>query len=168
MNRFLSLIVPVAALAACSGEGADSEAVDVVPTSGEPTNVELVGNDGTVIGSVAMSQDANGTTLGLSVDGGLEEGMHGVHLHEAGSCELPDFSSAGGLEGGPGQACNEGPQHPDCSTGSEKRSRIARPRGGGIVPTSARSSALSIPPMRKPFLTGTGGMARITRRLTVR
>lgn len=96
MNRFLSLIVPVAALAACSGEGADSEAVDVAPTSGEPTNVELVGNDGTMIGSVAISQDANGTTLGLSVDGGLEEGMHGVHLHEAGSCELPDFTSAGG------------------------------------------------------------------------
>lgn len=96
MNRILSLFIPITALAACSGEPRDSETVESLTPNGEPASVALIGNDGSPIGSVAISQDANGTTLSLSVEGGLDEGLHGVHLHETGACELPDFSSAGG------------------------------------------------------------------------
>ena len=40
---------------------------------------------------------ASGTTLDISIAlAGLTPGTHGVHLHTTGSCEAPDFQSAGG------------------------------------------------------------------------
>jgi Cu-Zn family superoxide dismutase len=39
----------------------------------------------------------SGTTLNISIAlAGLTSGTHGVHLHATGSCEAPDFQSAGG------------------------------------------------------------------------
>lgn len=40
---------------------------------------------------------ASGSQVNISVAvAGISEGVHGVHLHMVGSCEAPDFTSAGG------------------------------------------------------------------------
>lgn len=84
------------ALSACNQSApAEEETVAVEPTA--PTSVEVVDASGAPIGTVTISEDNNGTTLDLAVESAsLAEGMHGVHLHEAGLCATPDFKSAGG------------------------------------------------------------------------
>jgi Cu-Zn family superoxide dismutase len=54
----------------------------------------------------------SGTTLNISVAlAGLTPGTHGVHLHMTGSCEAPDFQSAGGhLDPGGREHGTENPQ----------------------------------------------------------
>ena len=51
--------------------------------------------NGVPVGTAQLVSD--GETLSLAVAAtGLEPGEHGFHLHTTGSCEAPDFSSAGG------------------------------------------------------------------------
>jgi Cu-Zn family superoxide dismutase len=61
----------------------------------EPTaTASLVDSTGARVG-VATFSDSGGTgRLAISVTG-LEPGLHGMHVHENGSCTTPDFQSAG-------------------------------------------------------------------------
>lgn len=56
--------------------------------------VELLNSDGDAAGTAELSQEDNGVVVTLEAEG-LEEGMHGIHFHEMGMCEAPDFESAG-------------------------------------------------------------------------
>lgn len=56
---------------------------------------EFINTDGTSIGTAALSQTPTGVLINLEVVG-IPAGEHGFHIHETGSCETPDFSSAGG------------------------------------------------------------------------
>lgn len=77
-------------ISACSGGSSEESSVG----TGGP--VELVGPTGETFGRITMTEDANGVTLAVTVSSGLGEGFHGVHLHEVGRCEGPDFKTAGG------------------------------------------------------------------------
>lgn len=69
-------------------------AQDSTGTSPAPTTIEMKGPDGASRGAVAITS----TPLGVLLNGdfsGLEDGQHGFHIHETGTCE-GDFSSAGG------------------------------------------------------------------------
>ncbi len=57
--------------------------------------VEMMDSDGNAIGTAELSEEDAGIMVTLEVEG-LEEGMHGIHFHETGMCEVPDFESAGG------------------------------------------------------------------------
>lgn len=95
MTRHLVFLASAFALTACSNEPSVQPAEETSPDALQES-VSLIGRDGVTLGSVSISEDANGTTLALVVESGLQEGMHGVHLHETGSCVTPDFTSAGG------------------------------------------------------------------------
>jgi len=56
---------------------------------------ELRDASGREVGSARFTQDAGGVRVLLEVHG-LPSGPKGVHVHETGSCEPPDFKSAGG------------------------------------------------------------------------
>ena len=51
--------------------------------------------DGIAAGTATASATPNGIAIMLDAVG-LEPGEHGVHVHAVGSCEAPDFTSAGG------------------------------------------------------------------------
>jgi Cu-Zn family superoxide dismutase len=55
----------------------------------------LVRADGTSGGEVRFKAGKSGVAVTLSVNG-LPPGLHGLHLHAVGSCQGPDFTSAGG------------------------------------------------------------------------
>lgn len=80
-------------LAACSDNGAESEAT--------PEPVEdiaravLTGADDTRYGEVIIGEGDGGLIVQIKAEG-LEPGPRGVHIHETGQCEAPDFTSAGG------------------------------------------------------------------------
>jgi Cu-Zn family superoxide dismutase len=97
--RMLSILLApaVAAIAACSQEKAPADANGAETNAAVPVAppvVQLIDASGKSIGSVTMSEDPNGVTVKLAA-AGLPAGVHGVHLHEAGRCDTPDFKSAG-------------------------------------------------------------------------
>ncbi|GGH86094.1 superoxide dismutase [Cu-Zn] 1 [Pullulanibacillus pueri] len=55
----------------------------------------LKNNKGNAIGKALLVQTNNGVLVQVKASG-LDPGFHGIHFHEVGRCEGPDFSSAGG------------------------------------------------------------------------
>ncbi|TWT06723.1 superoxide dismutase family protein [Planococcus sp. CPCC 101016] len=125
MKRWLMLILAIAFLlflTACGNESAEDPPTesdgatepepeddgDDLPQLGDETDdeeesseeilmltVEMMDSDGNAIGTAELSEEDAGVMVTLEVEG-LEEGMHGIHFHETGMCETPDFESAGG------------------------------------------------------------------------
>lgn len=62
------------------------------PKGGAP--MPLVSSAGVAVGTVSAYQTAGGVTLKLQATG-MPHGVHGVHIHETGRCDAPDFKSAG-------------------------------------------------------------------------
>ncbi|MDP4549575.1 superoxide dismutase family protein [Alkalihalobacillus macyae] len=61
----------------------------------ETISVNMMNQDGEEIGTAELMQQDSGTMIQLDASN-LPEGTHGFHIHETGSCEAPDFKSAGG------------------------------------------------------------------------
>ena len=94
-----SLLFAGAAIAACSREAAPpadnaAEANAMVEPAAAPQTIALNGPDGRPVGTVTLSEDANGVTLKVDASA-IPAGTRGVHLHEKGLCEGPKFESAG-------------------------------------------------------------------------
>jgi Cu-Zn family superoxide dismutase len=87
-------------LTAC-GSGGLNGANDSNSTGGndggpitEAPSVPLVDPNGAIIGQVQGGDSDNGTRLLIEARG-LPPGSHGIHIHDVGMCEPPDFKSAG-------------------------------------------------------------------------
>jgi Cu-Zn family superoxide dismutase len=63
-------------------------------SAGVPTSFNISSADGKPMGSVTLSEDPAGMMINVSATG-MPPGVHGLHLHEKGLCEGPDFKSAG-------------------------------------------------------------------------
>src|SRR5688500_783312 len=63
-------------------------------TAGTMQSATFTGGDGAALGSVALSEAANGATMTVTASG-MPAGTHGIHLHEKGLCEGPKFETAG-------------------------------------------------------------------------
>ena len=75
----------VLALAGCAGVGAIANS----------QTVTLRDAAGRTVGTAVLTPATEGVQVVLSVNG-LPPGAHGVHVHQTGLCEPPDFTSAGG------------------------------------------------------------------------
>lgn len=101
-NRRIAISLAAAVgLAACqqqpgaNGSAANDGANAVMTESAiQPMTAQLLDGAGKAIGDIQVSEDSNGVTLRVSA-AGLPQGVHGVHLHEVGKCDTPDFKSAG-------------------------------------------------------------------------
>jgi Cu-Zn family superoxide dismutase len=58
-------------------------------------SVSLRNAAGREVGAAVLTEDGAGVHVVLQVEG-LRPGEHGIHFHEVGRCERPDFASAGG------------------------------------------------------------------------
>jgi Cu-Zn family superoxide dismutase len=63
--------------------------------SPKPIEVELKNAQGEKVGTAKLSQVDGGVSV-LLVGSKLPPGKHGIHFHENGKCDGPDFKSAGG------------------------------------------------------------------------
>lgn len=120
MKKCLLLIpglVLAFALAACGDKNDSSETDEVEDKTSEKTDtdnaspsevdgmgddenlfmatVNLMDNNGDSIGTAELIEEDEGVRVKLNAKD-LPEGTHGLHFHEAGKCEAPDFESAGG------------------------------------------------------------------------
>ena len=65
------------------------------PTSGPvPLQVEFYNSMRVRVASAILAEASNGVQISIRAFG-LPPGTHGFHIHEAGICEPPDFTSAG-------------------------------------------------------------------------
>ena len=69
-----------------------------VGAQGERAGGTLVDGTGKAIGAVQLEQRGGGVTVNVTVQGAdvVKPGEHGIHLHAVGTCDGPDFTTAGG------------------------------------------------------------------------
>lgn len=97
---FIPLFLIIFVIAACgtgeeSGEGADEGSDEgATQEASEEIEVTMYDTDEAEMGTATFSEADDGLTIALEAEG-LEPGTHGMHIHNAGMCEGPDFESAG-------------------------------------------------------------------------
>jgi len=103
MKRWMFLILTIAligVLAACSGnneeyQGDEEETETFGETGDSEVIVDLVDTNEEQVATATLTEGESGVNIALEGEN-LPPGEHGFHFHETGSCELPDFESAGG------------------------------------------------------------------------
>jgi Cu-Zn family superoxide dismutase len=70
-----------------------ASAQDTMPGS-KLGEASFINSEGEEIGTAALIQTPSGALIQLDLQG-VPQGTHGLHIHETGSCETPDFKSAG-------------------------------------------------------------------------
>ena len=91
-HRFATLLLAVS-LAGCGG--GQARGPDGATLERPAATASLVDSTGARAGVATFADSGGSGRLAISVTG-LEPGLHGMHLHETGSCTKPDFQSAGG------------------------------------------------------------------------
>ena len=98
---FIPLFLMVFLVAACgegeeTGEGADESSNEEGATQepSEEIEVTMYDTDEEPIGTAVLSEADDGLTIALEAEG-LEPGEHGMHIHDAGLCQGPNFETAG-------------------------------------------------------------------------
>jgi superoxide dismutase, Cu-Zn family len=72
-----------------------SSGLTAEPHAGTRVDVELRDSRGTSVGSARIADMPNGVLIVTDVTG-VPPGERGLHIHDIGRCEPPDFESAGG------------------------------------------------------------------------
>ncbi len=62
---------------------------------GRSATAQLKNADGETVATATFTEAAEGVVIEVRTEG-LEPGLHGIHIHETGQCDPPDFKSAGG------------------------------------------------------------------------
>lgn len=109
LNRksiFVFIVLLLTLLSACGNTDDDTQdngdvesgnATDVSEEDNEesmPIDVTLKNTDGDNVGTAELEQVDDGVKITLDATH-LPPGTHAIHIHETGSCEAPDFKSAG-------------------------------------------------------------------------
>jgi Cu-Zn family superoxide dismutase len=90
MNRSLVSISPALVMILAGAAYGASH-----PKGTESAQAEILNSTGKKIGTATLIETKGGVQISVSAQG-LPPGVHGMHIHEKGSCEGPDFKSAGG------------------------------------------------------------------------
>jgi superoxide dismutase, Cu-Zn family len=88
--RFLILCITALSLSACAQIDKKAAAPRMKPSA----VAELKNKDSAGLGNAAIVQGKYGLQLDISLTG-LAPGTYGMHLHEVGKCDGPDFKTAG-------------------------------------------------------------------------
>jgi len=87
MRKYIGLTALVL-VAACGSNEAEQKDAPVTATA------KLMRGDAEV-GQISLTRQGENVAMSLKVEG-LETGPYGIHLHETGKCDGPDYKSAGG------------------------------------------------------------------------
>ncbi len=88
MKKKIEMLVVLTGLLVLSGVSFAREAP-------KTAKAELISTEGKKVGVAALSEDPDGVKISLKLFG-LTPGTHALHIHQVGTCNPPDFKSAGG------------------------------------------------------------------------
>ena len=94
MKKILFLS-PLLILAACNNQSEEAPAEEAVTSTFDMLRADIKNSGGESIGEAIIANDNGSLFLDLIVST-VSPGEHGFHIHTIGSCEAPDFKSAGG------------------------------------------------------------------------
>ncbi len=94
MRRAIPLTIAAATIATVSISLAACSHKSGAGPIGEAPAVPLVNAAGQIIGEVRGGDSDNGAELQITAHG-LPPGVHGIHIHDVGLCDPPNFKSAG-------------------------------------------------------------------------
>lgn len=89
MNRAFAIVLAVAAVAALAQTTLPAAAASTAQAKAELKDVK-----GRPAGTATFTESGGMVKLKLNATG-LDAGKHGIHVHEVGKCDPPDFESAG-------------------------------------------------------------------------
>ncbi|WP_240968220.1 superoxide dismutase family protein [Paenibacillus aquistagni] len=93
---YLSIAMMIVLLMGCEGKDLPVSAQMNEPAEKvQPIAQDIMDSKGSKMGTATFTQLAKGVQVDVKV-AGLKPGLHGIHIHETGKCEQPDFKSAGG------------------------------------------------------------------------
>lgn len=72
----------------------EEQAVQVSEETAPSIMVDMINTEGKSVGKATLNETEKGVTFGLQAEG-LEPGEKAIHIHETGSCKIPEFTSAG-------------------------------------------------------------------------
>ncbi len=93
--RKLMVLSPLLILVACNNQSEEVDAPETASAAFEILRADIKNTDGETIGEAIIGNDNGNLLLDLTVST-INPGSHGFHIHTVGSCEAPDFKSAGG------------------------------------------------------------------------
>jgi Cu-Zn family superoxide dismutase len=85
-SSLMKKVMPMLALLLIMAGCAEGEVTKV--------DVEMFNDVGDSLGNINLEEQSAGVMLTVNLKG-LTPGVHGIHIHEVGKCEAPDFQSAG-------------------------------------------------------------------------
>lgn len=94
MKRYLNLISIGLVLSLLSACGAKEVSVQPVAADSTSYKTTIINAKGNKIGTAEISNIKQGVNIHLEA-AKLTPGLHGIHLHEYGLCEIPDFVTSG-------------------------------------------------------------------------
>ena len=105
------IVLAIVAILVVVGIGALYQSI---PGEDEIRMVNMMDINGAAMGTIRLSETANGVTFDLALSGLKPEGEHAFHVHEVGKCEPEEnFKTAGGHYNPTGHA--HGMKHPEGS-----------------------------------------------------
>ena len=96
----------------------------------QKARAELKNAKGEVVGTAIFTPADHGVRMSLNVRN-LPPGEHGMHIHEAGKCEAPDFKSAAGHFNPAGK--KHGMRNPAGAHAGDIENLVVRPDGAARV-----------------------------------
>ena len=96
----------------------------------QKARAELKNAKGEVVGAAIFTPADHGVRMSLNVRN-LPPGEHGIHIHEAGKCEAPDFKTAGGHFNPAGK--KHGQLNPEGQHAGDMDNLLVRPDGTARV-----------------------------------
>lgn len=94
MKRYVQWVCVVVIVGMLSACGNKEVTVQAAAKDGTPIVTTIINTKGTKIGTAELTPVTEGVKIHLIADK-LPPGMHGIHFHEVGLCEKPDFVSSG-------------------------------------------------------------------------
>lgn len=135
----MSTLLVISALAGCSQPTSGPDSKEKQTEESITASAKILNADGTEVGTAVLTEGEKGVEIQVEAKD-LEPGKHGFHIHETGTCQPPDFKSAGGHFNPEGK--EHGKENPQGSHVGDLPNLEIRSDGTGKLTATAEGATL--------------------------